>query len=124
MAAGEIDDVGDRLGVGSDAAPKFDSLLGKQVEIRWRYYTSEKGVKQQVYIWAQGEVVEIADGKTTKKSSRCKSPLPWGAVRVKWPEDADFDEKETYGWVVLKPADWNRNVHLGWRYASMCEQDN
>ena len=30
----------------------------------------------QVYIWCSGEVVEVANGKTTKKSSRYKSPLP------------------------------------------------
>ena len=57
----------------------------------------------------------MADGKTTKKSARCKSPLPWGAVRVKWPEDKEREEAETFTWVVLKPADFNREVHLGWR---------
>ena len=70
----------------------------------------------QIYIWCSGEVVEVADGKTTKKSARCKSPLPWGAVRVKWPEDREREEAESFGWVVLKPADFNRDVHLGWRY--------
>ena len=60
--------------------------------------------------------MEVADGKTTKKSKQCKSPLPWGAVRIKWPEDVDFNERESYVWSVLKPADWNRDVHLGWRY--------
>ena len=70
----------------------------------------------QVYIWCSGEVVEVADGKTTKKSPRCKSPLPWGAVRIKWPEDKDRDEPESFVWSVLKPADWNEDVHLGWRY--------
>ena len=73
-------------------------------------------MRTQVYIWSSGEVVEVADGKTTKKSPRCKSPLPWGAVRIRWPEDRDRDEPETFVWSVLKPADWNRKVHLGWRY--------
>ena len=35
-----------------------------------------------------------------------------------WPEDADYAEGETYVWSVLKPADFNREVHLGWRYAA------
>ena len=60
--------------------------------------------------------MEVADGKTTKKSARCKSPLPWGAVRIRWPEDKSRDEPEIFVWSVLKPVDWNREVHLGWRY--------
>ena len=70
----------------------------------------------QVYIWCSGEVVEVADGKTTMRSAKCKSPLPWGAMRIRWPEDEERDEPETFVWSVLKPADWNREVHLGWRY--------
>ena len=69
----------------------------------------------QVYIWCSGEVVEVADGKTTKKSNRCKSPLPWGAVRIRWPEDKERGEPEKFAWSVLKPVDFNREVHLGWR---------
>ena len=61
-------------------------------------------------------MVEVADGKTTKKSPQCKSPLPWGAVRICWPEDKDRDEKESFVWSVLKPSDFNKNVHLGWRF--------
>ena len=69
-----------------------------------------------MYIWCSGEVVEIADGQKTKKSPKCKSPLPWGAVRIRFPEDRSRDEKETFSWVVLKPVDFNREVHLGWRF--------
>ena len=58
----------------------------------------------QVYIWCSGEVVEVADGKTTKKSNKCKSPLPWGAVRICWPEDQERDEPETLVWSVLKTS--------------------
>jgi hypothetical protein len=63
-------------------------------------------------------VVEIADGKTTKKTPRCKDPLPWGAVRLKFPRDVDRDEAEHFVWSVLKPDDWCDEVHLGWRYGS------
>ena len=62
-------------------------------------------------------MVEVADGRQ-KKSAKCKSPLPWGAVRIKWPdEDAEYGERESYVWSVLKPAHFNQEVHLGWRYA-------
>ena len=37
-------------------------------------------------------------------------------MRIKWPEDKQYGEKESYVWSVLKPADFNREVHLGWRY--------
>ena len=46
--AGEIDGVGDRQGVGADAAPKFDTLSGKSIEVRWRYYAKENGERKQV----------------------------------------------------------------------------
>ena len=68
------------------------------------------------YIWCSGEVVKVADGKTTKRSAKCKSPLPWGAVRIKWPEDREREEKESFVWSVLKPCDFNKDAHLGWRY--------
>ena len=48
-----------------------------------------------------------------EKSNRCKSPLPWGALHVKWPEDTEREEAKSFAWVVLKPADFNRDVHLG-----------
>lgn len=56
-------------------------LLGKMIEVRWHYYLTEGGQRKQVYIWCTGEMVEVADSKTTKKSTKCKSPLPWGAVQ-------------------------------------------
>ena len=98
-------------------------------------------------MWCVGEVIEVADGKRTKKSAKCKSVLPWGAVRIKyarprleplptapltavlatppatactptgrWPTDEEFDEEESYTWTILKPADFNKEVNLGWRY--------
>ena len=46
--AGEIDRVGDNLGVGADSAPAFDSLVGKTIELRWRYWTQEGNKRKQV----------------------------------------------------------------------------
>ena len=78
--AGEISMVGD----GQPAvAPDFPSLVGRELDIRWRYWTKEGGKRKSVYIWCTGVVAEIADGVTTKKTPRCKSPLPWGSVRMR-----------------------------------------
>ena len=64
-----------------------------------------------------GTVVEVADGRTVKSSKKAKSPLPWGAVRIRWPEDSEYGEKESYVWSVLKPDDFTTEHHLGWRYS-------
>jgi len=29
-----------------------------------------------------------------------------------------YDEQETLVWSILKPASFNRDVHMGWRYAA------
>lgn len=61
---------------------------------------------------------QAADGETDKKSARCKKVLPAGALRIKWPADVDFDEDESYVWSMLNPKSFNRDVHLGWRFAA------
>lgn len=92
--------------------------MGKKLEVRWRYTNTDTG--EPVYIWAEGEVVQVADGEKDKKSARCKKILPAGAVRIKWPEDAQYDESESFVWSILKPSAFNKDVHLGWRFAP-CE---
>ena len=37
-------------------------------------------------------------------------------MRIRWPEDKERNEKESFVWSVLKPDDFNKEVHLGWRY--------
>ena len=59
--------------------------------------------------------MKVADGDKDKKSARCTKILPAGAVRIKWPEDVEFDEKESYVWSIIKPSNFNKDVHLGWR---------
>lgn len=61
---------------------------------------------------------EVSDGKI-RKSKRSKEALPAGAVRIRWPADSEFEEKETLGlvWSILNPCDWCKDVHLGWRWA-------
>ena len=73
--------MGDRQG---NTAPKFDTLVGRWLEIRWRYYVTDPVTKKRTpeYIWCEGEVVEVATG-AQKRSARCKSPLPWGALRIR-----------------------------------------
>lgn len=61
---------------------------------------------------------QAADGRTDKKSTRCKKILPAGALRIKWEADADYDEDESYVWSILSPRTFNRDVHLGWRFAA------
>ena len=117
-AAGEISTVDDRQPEGP--APSFDSLVGRMIEVRWGYWVKEpknKSGRRREYIWCEGEAVEVADGKSTKKTPRCAEVLPWGAVRIRWPADAERDEEETFVWSVLKPADWRKERHLSWRYA-------
>jgi|EP00966_Prymnesium_polylepis_P020425 hypothetical protein len=109
---GEIDWVGDRQPERGTVALD-DSLIGTMLEVRWRYYHKE--THKPIYIWCTGEVIQVADGGTTKRTARCKNILPLGAVRIKWPADVEFDEDEHFVWSLLKPDNFNRDVHLGWR---------
>lgn len=126
-ACGELDTVGDRQP--SKAPPLDESLIGRKVEIHWRYWrpTTEaeqskaKGKrkapqKKQVFIWCEGTIEEVSDG-TIRQSKRHEDALPAGAVRIRWPADADHAEKETLVWSILNPEDWCKPVHLGWRWA-------
>ena len=113
--AGEIDRVGDQM---PKEAPAFDALVGKELELRWRYWSKEGTKRKQVFIWCTGVVVEVADGKTTKAKPKAKKLLPWGAVRIKWEADSEFDEDESLTWSILKAEDWNKEVCLGWRYSA------
>ena len=101
-------------------APTFDQLVEREIEVRWLYWVKDstaKSGRRSEYIWCVGTVVQVADGKTFK-SKKAKPPLmPWGAVRIRWPEDAEFGEKESFVWSVLKPADFAKECHLGWRYS-------
>jgi len=86
------------------------------LEVRWRYRHKDTG--KPVYIWCEGEVVQAADGESDRKSARSKKVLPAGALRIKWPADMEFDEDESFVWSILHPSSFNRDVHLGWRFAA------
>eukprot|EP00965_Chrysotila_dentata_P069795 2305741-Pleurochrysis_carterae.AAC.1 len=66
--------------------PKFDaSLEGRKLEIRWRYIlTPTPGAisltPTHTYMWCEGEVVSVADGKSDKRSERAHTLLPAGAL--------------------------------------------
>lgn len=49
---------------------------------------------------------------------RCRKILPAGALRIRWPADIEFDEDESFVWSVLHPKNFNKDVHLGWRFAA------
>ena len=38
-------------------------------------------------------------------------------MRIRWPEYAEYAEKDSYVWSVLKPADFDKERHLSWRYS-------
>lgn len=145
-AAGDIDWVSDQqpYPTGQGPTPGKD-LVGKTIEVRWRYRHVETG--QPVYIWCEGVVekvlvaprtynvhhsicsaaycsaclcAKVADGEKDKATARCKKILPAGVVQIRWAADVEYDEEETLVWSVLKPAGFNRDVHLGWRFAA-CE---
>ena len=48
-----------------DQAPAFDQdLVGKWIEVRWRY--TDKDTGEYIYIWSPGKVVRVADGLTAR----------------------------------------------------------
>lgn len=55
---GELDWVSDRqpYPTGQGPVPNSD-LLGKTLEVRWRYY--HKDTAEPIYIWCEGEVVQV-----------------------------------------------------------------
>ena len=93
-------------------------MVGRWIEIRWRYWekdsTTKSGRRSQ-YIWCEGKVEQVADG-VIKASSRCKKSRKPGALRIRWPADAERDDGESFTWTVLDPLDWGREVHQGWRW--------
>ena len=95
-------------------APAFDqSLVGKWLEVRWRYTNKDTG--EYEYIWSPGKVVRVADGCSDKKTARGKKLLPAGAVLWAWEADPDFDEPAGEQWLTLLPAKFNEQVWYGWR---------
>ena len=121
QAAGEIDMLEDEQ---PEDPPRFDSLVGVTLEINWRYWIREDGKRKGQLIWCQGTVVEVADPKSTQLPKKIRDQLEekpkYRAVKVRWPRDEDFEEKEKFIWSILKPEDWRKQRHLGWMYAP-CE---
>ena len=72
--------------------PAFDQeLVGKWLEVRWRYTDSDTG--EYVYIWTPGRVVRVADGLNDKKSKQGKKLLPAGAVLWAYEADEEFESR-------------------------------
>ena len=111
VAAGITDDV-ENL---QPQRPAFDQeLVGKWLEVRWRYTDAETG--EYVYIWTPGRVVRVADGLCDKRSKQGKKLLPAGAVLWGWEADDEFKEQAGEQWLTLLPAKYNQQVWYGWRY--------
>eukprot|EP00325_Prymnesiales_sp_UTEX-LB-985_P018516 CAMPEP_0174751734 /NCGR_PEP_ID=MMETSP1094-20130205/100470_1 /TAXON_ID=156173 /ORGANISM="Chrysochromulina brevifilum, Strain UTEX LB 985" /LENGTH=333 /DNA_ID=CAMNT_0015957267 /DNA_START=1 /DNA_END=1001 /DNA_ORIENTATION=+ len=91
--------------------PLDDSLVGAMLEVRWRYRHKVTG--KPIYIWCTGEVLQVADGGTTKKSQRCKNVLPLGAVRIKWPADVSSLTKRVIRVVVPQASQLQQGRAFG-----------
>ena len=113
VEAGEIDDVAEEQP--ENPPPTNASLVGAELEIRWRYWVpvtdpKDKRKKKACDIWCTGEVVQIANGasdtgtlnKMTEEKVTCRSLLQAGAVRIKWPADLtrEVPEPESWTWVI------------------------
>ena len=108
-------------------APPCDaSLIGKHLEIRWRYWRAavegERGKRKAVDIWADGTVVQVANDAADEKSPRFKIPAKFkgtNAVLVEWPPDPDREQPEPmFTWSLLTEQNWNKEAVLGWRYTA------
>ena len=109
----EAQGISDRVEAVQPPRPKFDTqLVGKRIEICWPYKENGETLK----IWASGTVKRVADGLTHKRTERCKSILPAGALLWGWDADPRFDEKEGEQWMVLHPDKYNRHVQYAWRF--------
>ena len=120
---GVLDRTGDVMP--KHAPPCDASLIGKELEIRWRYWRpteeGERGQKKAVDIWVDGTVVQIANDTTDKGSPQLRVPKKWqgtNAVCIKWPADIDREQAEMYTWSLLIPDTWNKEVKMGWRYTA------
>ena len=98
-------------------APAFDQqLVGKQLEVCWKYTNKDTG--EPMLIWATGRVKRVADGLTDKRSRRARSILPAGMVLWAWDADPEFEEAAGEQWLGLLPSKWNppRQQLYGWRF--------
>eukprot|EP00965_Chrysotila_dentata_P056179 1862455-Pleurochrysis_carterae.AAC.2 len=100
----------------SSVPPALDArLVGRTLEVRWRYIlTPTLGATSltptHTYMWCKGKVVSVADGTNDKRSERARTLLPAGALKLKYPEDAEREESESFTWTILHPQKWNRDV--------------
>eukprot|EP00965_Chrysotila_dentata_P127781 4225443-Pleurochrysis_carterae.AAC.1 len=65
-------------------------------------------------MWCEGEIVGVADGIVTR-GARATNLLPAGALQIKWSEDAEREEPESFAKIILHPNKWNRDVQYAWR---------
>ena len=106
--------ISDRVQVQQPPRPAFDTqLTNRHMEICWPYKLPDGTTKK---IWASGVVKRVADGLTHKRTERCKTILPAGALLWAWEADAEFGEKAGEQWMVHHPDTYNRHVQYAWRF--------
>ena len=101
----------------SNALAFDQALVGKQLEVLWRYTNMD--TNEKVLIWASGCVARVADGLTDKRSSRAQKILPAGAVLWAWDADPERGEAAGEQWLMLLPKKWNPRKHAqvySWRF--------
>ena len=128
--AGEINAVADKQ---PEKPPKRDdpAMVGTWLEICWRYWRpptaeeiakGEKRKKIAVKIWCEGEVTQVANGTTDKSAPQSTNKLAKGALRIRWPEDKERKEKQSYSWHMFQDEDWygrtRKEAHLSWRFTA------
>ena len=92
-----------------DAPPFNQQLVGKRLEVLWRYF--DKNTNEPMMIWCTGRVARVADGLADKRSQRAKKLLPAGALLWAWDADPDFGEVAGEKWLTLLPQKWNPKKH-------------
>eukprot|EP00965_Chrysotila_dentata_P197674 6178329-Pleurochrysis_carterae.AAC.1 len=121
-AAADDELVGDSLQDRQPSVPPaLDKRLeGRKIEVRWRYILTHPANATSIapthtYMWCEAKKESVVDGTTDKRSERARTLLPAGALKLKWPEDAEREEPESYSWTILHPNKWNRDVQNAWR---------
>ena len=104
-------------------APAFNQqLVGKHLEVLWKYI--EKDTGKPHLVWCTGRVVRVVDGLSDKRSKRAKKILPAGALLWAWDADPVCGEAAGEQWLVLLPGKWNPKTHtrvFSWRF-DPCER--
>ena len=66
------------VALGRAGLPLLQALVGKEIEVCWKYTNKDTG--EAVLIWTPGRVERVADGLSDTRSARAQKILPAGAL--------------------------------------------